>query len=83
MPQRVIIKIWWLTWFITGALTPKSCNSLLQEYKAKYSEIDLPSLCEHLGRRRRLNTPNGLSCLCCSQFSSVGDLFTFRESILA
>ncbi|KIJ24979.1 hypothetical protein M422DRAFT_216980 [Sphaerobolus stellatus SS14] len=39
--------------FTMGALTPKSCNTLLREYKAKYNDADLPVLCEHLGRRAR------------------------------
>ncbi|KAF8837242.1 polyketide synthase [Paxillus ammoniavirescens] len=39
--------------FTMGALTLKSCNTLLQEYKDKYGNSDRPTLCEHLGRRTR------------------------------
>ncbi|GJJ08178.1 Type I Iterative PKS [Clathrus columnatus] len=39
--------------FTMGALTLKSCNTLLREYKAIHSETDPLTLCEHLGRRTR------------------------------
>ncbi|GJJ10577.1 putative PKSNRPS-like protein biosyntheticcluster [Clathrus columnatus] len=39
--------------FTMGALTQKSCNILLREYKAIHSETDPLTLCEHLGRRTR------------------------------
>ncbi|CCM00451.1 uncharacterized protein FIBRA_02483 [Fibroporia radiculosa] len=39
--------------FTMGALTFKSCNTLMQEYKSRYLTGDCPSLCEHLGRRAR------------------------------
>ncbi|KAH7886699.1 hypothetical protein F5I97DRAFT_2059038 [Phlebopus sp. FC_14] len=39
--------------FTMGALTLKSCNTLLREYKDKHVYSDLPALCEHLGRRTR------------------------------
>lgn len=38
---------------MTGALTLKSCNTLLRDYKEKYGDADRATLCEHLGRRTR------------------------------
>ncbi|KIK63451.1 polyketide synthase [Collybiopsis luxurians FD-317 M1] len=55
VPSKAHISLLWrkLTLEILGALTPKSCNTLLQEYKTQYHNVDFPTLCEHLGRRTR------------------------------
>ncbi|KAH9940662.1 polyketide synthase [Amylocystis lapponica] len=39
--------------FSIGALTPRSCNTLIESYKAQCANVDPLALCDHLGGRAR------------------------------